>query len=116
MVIERDVRTIVMLNSLYEYDRLSEYDESHFYNHMTKRHRQNYLPLRNDSFDWYGEECDIRHSSRLEGSIIRHSASDDEGIYWPCGENYVKKLKNGISLRLLNSRQQGSINIRFDHD
>ena len=116
MVIERDVRTIVMLNSLYEYDRLSEYDESHFYNHMTKRHRQNYLPLRNDSFDWYREECDIRHSSRLEGSIIRNSASDDEGIYWPCGENYVKKLKNGISLRLLNSRQQGSINIRFDHD
>ena len=113
MVIDGDVKIIVMLNSLHEYDRFSEFDEGHFYNHMTKRLRQKFLPVCNESFDFDGEEGRISYTLQREGSIIRMSVHKDKESYWPCGANKVLELKNGISLKLLNTQQRGSINIRF---
>ena len=113
MVIEKDVRIIVMLNSLHEYDRLSEFDAGHFLNQRTKREkRQKYLPKCNESFD-LDEESRISYTPLSEGSIIRESVHKGQYNYWPCEENEMRELKNGISLKLLNTQQRGSINIRF---
>ena len=113
MVIDRDVKIIVMLNSLHEYDRFSEFDEGHIYNQMTKRLRKKCLPVCNESFEFDGEESRISCTLQREGSIIRMSDHKDKESYWPCGTNKVRELKNGISLKLLNTQQRGSVNIRF---
>lgn len=115
MVIERDVKIIVMLNSLHDYDRFSEFDEGHFYNNMTKRLRQKFLPVCDESFEFDGEESRISCTSQRGGSIIRMSNHEDKDkeSYWPCGANKVRELKNGIRLILLSTQQRGSIIIRF---
>ena len=112
-VIDRDVKIIVMLNSLHEYDRFSEFDEGHIYNNMTKRLRRKPLPVCNESFEFDGEESRISCTLQREGSIIRMSVHKDKESYWPCGSKKVRELKNGISLKLLNTQQRGSVNIRF---
>ena len=112
MVIEKDVKIIVMLNSLHEYDRFSEYDAGHFFD-MTKREkRQKYLPVYNESFD-LDEESRLSCTSLPEGSTIRESVNKGQYHYWPREENEVRELKNGISLKLLNTQKRGSINLRF---
>ena len=117
MVTENNVHSIVMLNSLHEYDRLSEYDGGHPYNRMTVRHQQQNLPVCHESIelDEIDDIDDIEISrSTQRASTIRQSMHD--GKYWPDGQDEVMELTDGISVKLIKSEQHQSIYKRFCHD